>query len=195
MSFRNLKLIPSDTLPPTVPHLLDLPKQLHQTKTKHSNVWIYGVHCLSSHHNKKLCRRKNIFMPVFCWPQTTEVIWSFLCGESLVMMKTRRSYKDKVQSNYWRNYHPETTPPRDPSHKQPPNPDTIADANKILLTGAWWYSYLLRDSASAWQIRKWMPIVIHWTEHRVPNERGRESTQGAEGVCIPIGGTRIRTNQ
>ena len=30
----------------------------------------------------------------------------------------------------------ETVPPRDPSYKQPPNPDTIADANKILLTGA-----------------------------------------------------------
>jgi hypothetical protein len=27
-------------------------------------------------------------------------------------------------------------PPGDPSHKQPPNPDNIADANKILLTGA-----------------------------------------------------------
>jgi hypothetical protein len=25
---------------------------------------------------------------------------------------------------------PETAPPGDPSHKQPPNPDTIADANK-----------------------------------------------------------------
>jgi hypothetical protein len=25
--------------------------------------------------------------------------------------------------------------PQDPSHKQPPNPNTIADANKRLLTG------------------------------------------------------------
>jgi hypothetical protein len=31
--------------------------------------------------------------------------------------------------------HPETAPPRGPSHIQPPNPDTIAYANKILLTG------------------------------------------------------------
>ena len=31
--------------------------------------------------------------------------------------------------------HPETAPPGDPSHKQPPNPDTIAYASKILLTG------------------------------------------------------------
>ena len=30
----------------------------------------------------------------------------------------------------------ETAPPGDPSHKQPPNPDTMADANKSLLTGA-----------------------------------------------------------
>jgi len=28
-------------------------------------------------------------------------------------------------------------------------------------------------------------------EHRVPNERARESTQGAEGVWSPIGGTTI----
>ena len=30
----------------------------------------------------------------------------------------------------------ETAPPGDPSHKQPPNPDIIVDANKSLLTGA-----------------------------------------------------------
>jgi hypothetical protein len=28
-----------------------------------------------------------------------------------------------------------SAPPRDPSHKQPPNPDTIAYASKILLIG------------------------------------------------------------
>jgi hypothetical protein len=38
-----------------------------------------------------------------------------------------------------------------------------------LLTRAW-YSCLLRGSASAWQIQKWMPTAIHWTEHMVPNE-------------------------
>ena len=31
--------------------------------------------------------------------------------------------------------YPETTPPGDPSHNQPPNPDTIAYARKILLKG------------------------------------------------------------
>jgi hypothetical protein len=30
--------------------------------------------------------------------------------------------------------------------------------------------------------QKWMLTVIHWTEHKFPNERARESTQGAEGV-------------
>ena len=32
-------------------------------------------------------------------------------------------------------------------------------------------------------------------EHRAPNGRARESTQRAEGVCNPIGGTTIWTNQ
>ena len=34
-----------------------------------------------------------------------------------------------------KEWYPETTLPRDPSHNQPPNPDTIAYARKILLTG------------------------------------------------------------
>jgi hypothetical protein len=54
---------------------------------------------------------------------------------------------------------------------------TLADANKILLTG---YSCLLRGWASAWQVQKWMFIVIHWKEHRVPNGGARERNQGAE---------------
>ena len=32
-------------------------------------------------------------------------------------------------------------------------------------------------------------------EHRAPNGGARKSTQGAEGVCNPIGGTTIWTNQ
>jgi hypothetical protein len=32
-------------------------------------------------------------------------------------------------------------------------------------------------------------------DHRAPNEEARESTQGAEGVCNPIGRTTIWTNQ
>jgi hypothetical protein len=90
--------------------------------------------------------------------------------------------------------HPETTPPGDPSHNQPPDPDTIAYASKILLKGPW-YSCLEWGYASAWQIQKWMLTVICWMEHRAPNGGARESTQGAEGVCSPIGRTTIWTNQ
>jgi hypothetical protein len=57
----------------------------------------------------------------------------------------------------------------------------MADANKSLLTGTC-YSYVLRASASTWQIQKWMLTVIHWMEQKVPNEGARESTQGAEGM-------------
>jgi hypothetical protein len=35
-----------------------------------------------------------------------------------------------------RKGHPETAPPGNPSYVQPPNPDTIVDAKKCLLTGA-----------------------------------------------------------
>jgi hypothetical protein len=90
--------------------------------------------------------------------------------------------------------HPETAPPGDPSHIQSPNPDTIVDANKCLLTGAW-YSCLLRGSASAWQIQKWMLTAIYWTEHRVPTEVARKRTQGIKRVCSPVGGTTIWNNQ
>jgi hypothetical protein len=42
--------------------------------------------------------------------------------------------------------YPETAQPGDPSHIQLQNADTIVDAKKGLLTGAW-YSCILRDSA------------------------------------------------
>jgi hypothetical protein len=45
--------------------------------------------------------------------------------------------------------------------------------------------------ASAWQIQKWMLTVIYLMEHRASSGGARESTQGAEGVCNPIGGTAI----
>ena len=106
----------------------------------------------------------------------------------------RQSYRNKVLRRDWSNDYLETNPPGHPSHKQLPNPDTIADANKTFLTGAW-YSCPLRGSANAWQTHKWLLIVIHWTEHRVPSEGARESTQGAEGVCSPLGGTTTWTNQ
>ena len=40
-----------------------------------------------------------------------------------------------------------------------------------------------------------MFTVSYWMDHRAPNGGARESTQGAEGICNPIGGTTIRTNQ
>jgi hypothetical protein len=35
----------------------------------------------------------------------------------------------------------------------------------------------------------------HWTEQGFPNEEVREGTEGAEGVCNPIGRTAVPTNQ
>ena len=40
-----------------------------------------------------------------------------------------------------------------------------------------------------------MRIANHGTEHGVPNGGVRERTEGAEGVCNPIGRTTISTNQ
>jgi hypothetical protein len=38
-----------------------------------------------------------------------------------------------------------------------------------------------------------MPVltVTYRMEHRAPNGEARESTQGAKGICNPIGGTTI----
>ena len=106
-------------------------------------------------------------------------------------------YGDKVWSKDWRkdwrNDHPETAPPGDPSHKQTPNPDTIVDAKKCLLTGAW-YSYLLRGSASSYPIQMRMLVANHQTEHRDPNGGVRGRTEGAEGVSKSTWKT-ISTNQ
>jgi hypothetical protein len=70
----------------------------------------------------------------------------------------------------------------------------VHNASKILLKGPW-YSCLEWDYASAWQIQKWMLTVIYRMEHRAPNGGATENTQEAEGVCNPIGGTTIWTNQ
>jgi hypothetical protein len=39
--------------------------------------------------------------------------------------------------------------------------------------------------------QKWMLTVSYWMEQRALNGGARESTQGAKGVCNPIGGTTI----
>ena len=89
-----------------------------------------------------------------------------------------RSYRGKVQSRSWRNNNLETAPLGDPSHKQPSNPDTVVDANKSLLSQAW-YNCLLKGFSSSWQIQKWMLTINSWMEHRVHNGDTRESVQGA----------------
>ena len=35
-----------------------------------------------------------------------------------------------------------------------------------------------------------MLTVSYWMDHRAPNGGARESTQGAKGICNPIGGTK-----
>jgi hypothetical protein len=77
--------------------------------------------------------------------------------------------------------HPETAPPRDPSHLLTPNPDTIVDARHYcgsLLTVAQ-YSCSLRGSARARQTLMWM----YKAKNCVPNGEVRVMTIGAEGVC------------
>jgi hypothetical protein len=99
-----------------------------------------------------------------------------------------------VWSRDWKNDHQETVPPWDPFHIQSLNPDTIANAKKCFLTGAW-YSCLLRVSVRAWQIQRRTVTSNLWTEHGVPNEGVRERTEEAEGGCNTIGRTTISTNQ
>jgi hypothetical protein len=43
----------------------------------------------------------------------------------------------------------------------------MANANKSLMTGAW-YSCVLRAFVSAWQIQKWMLTIIHWMKQGSP---------------------------
>jgi hypothetical protein len=58
----------------------------------------------------------------------------------------------------------------------------------------WWgnlwivHSFILAPNFVS---QKWMLTVIYWMELRAPNGEAKESTQGVEGVCNPIGGTTI----
>jgi hypothetical protein len=47
----------------------------------------------------------------------------------------RRKFGDKVWNRDRRTGHLEIAPPEDPSHIQSPNPESIVDARKCLLTG------------------------------------------------------------
>jgi len=77
---------------------------------------------------------------------------------------------------------------------QPPELVTTADAKKYLWTGAR-YGYPLRGSARALLIQMRMLAASHWIEQGDPKGGVREKTEGAEGVCKPIGRTTISTNQ
>jgi hypothetical protein len=89
--------------------------------------------------------------------------------------------------------HPEIAPPRDPSHLQTLNPDTIADVKKFLLTGAW-YGYFLRGSTSTWSIQMQILTANHQTEPGHLSGRGRGRTEGNEGDFNLVG-RRISTGQ
>jgi hypothetical protein len=71
---------------------------------------------------------------------------------------------------------------------------TISNSKKCLMTGAW-YRYLLRGSTRALPIEMGILVDNHQTERRDSNRGVRRRTEGAEGVCNPIGGTTILTNQ
>ena len=73
-------------------------------------------------------------------------------------------------------------------------PHTIADTKKSLLTGTW-HGCPLRGFTKARPIEIQMFTTNHWTKHRDPNEGIRRRTEGAEGICNPIGRTTISTNQ
>jgi hypothetical protein len=103
-----------------------------------------------------------------------------------------RSYRDQVQSWHSRKDHPKIVLPGDPSQIQPPHPDNIAYASKVLLTGPW-YSCLMWGYASAWQIQKWMFRVMYCMEHRSPKEGSRVRNKGTKRVSNPIGGSTIWT--
>jgi hypothetical protein len=59
-------------------------------------------------------------------------------GPSVLLRRVKKYPQEETQrqSVEQRKGYTETAPHADPSHKQSPNPDTIADANKCLLTGA-----------------------------------------------------------
>jgi hypothetical protein len=56
---------------------------------------------------------------------TRQLIWKSMSLHSQSLEDMGRDKKGHLLD------YPETTPPRDPSHNQPPNPDTIAYASKI----------------------------------------------------------------
>ena len=96
------------------------------------------------------------------------------------------------------NEDPETAPPGDPYHIQPPNPDTIVDANTCLLTEAC-YSCLLKGSTSDQQIqRQILPANIGLTigSPMKELEKGpKEEQQYDSSVPLELPGTKPPTKE
>jgi hypothetical protein len=59
--------------------------------------------------------------------------------------------------------------------------------NRGMQTGKDWQE----PTGIKFSVNNWDHKQLHKMEHRAPNGEARESTQGAEGVCNPIGGTTI----
>jgi len=103
------------------------------------------------------------------------MLQSFLEGGT----KYRKKYRNKEWSRVWRKGHPGSAPPGDTSHMQPPNPVTIADAKKCLLTEAR-YGCLRRGSDRAFWFR-WGCLILPSNWAGDPNGGVRERTEGTEG--------------
>jgi hypothetical protein len=124
----------------------------------------------------------------YAWPPGWEMGPPTLLQNFNLELFLSKRHTDKEGNRDWRKDNPETSPPEDPSHMQIPNPDTIADAKKCLLTGDW-YRYLLRCSARSWPIQMWMLSAKHQTEHSDPSGEVRKRTGGAEGT---LSGSNVR---
>ena len=97
------------------------------------------------------------------------------------MVATRRSQPPgKLEVPRTQILYPNTQQRGYPSYLQSPNPHTIVDAKKCLLTGAW-CGYPLKGSASIWPIQIQILTANHWTGD--PDGRARGRTKGAEGDC------------
>jgi hypothetical protein len=67
---------------------------------------------------------------------------------------------------------------------QPPNPVTVADAKKCLLTRLS-YGCHLRGSVRALLIQMWILAANHQTDHRVPNGGVRGKTDELKRFATP----------
>jgi hypothetical protein len=67
---------------------------------------------------------------------------------------------------------------------QTPNPDSIADAKKCVLTGAW-YGCSLRGSTNTWPIQMQVLTVNHQMSQGTPVEELGEGIKELKGITTP----------